>query len=227
MSIIKNQLKREYSQIPNETVIDLTISAGAFRVLVYLYSKPDNWNVYNKDICKQLDMSEQTLTKYWKQLLKSRWLRREKQLPTSENAGGYIYHIGTFSIPIQSMKKVESIEHSNTKPIKQEGNIVEKDKKLLKLKADTKEAIEYLNSKTGKKYKADTHGTVMIIQARMNQGYELNDIKKVIDNKCDEWLGTDMSKFLRPETLFNATKFEGYLFQEDAKPKKKGFNYGN
>jgi len=225
MSIIRNQLKREYSQIPNEIITDTTISAGAFRVLVYLFSKPDNWNIYNKDICKQLNITEQTLSKYWKQLLASQWLKRERNSPTHKEPGGYTYEIVSLPISVKSMVTVKSIEHSNTKPIKQEGSIVEKDKKLEQLKADVKEAIEYLNSKTGKKYKSNTHGTVMIIQARLNQGYELKDIKTVIDNKCLEWLGTDMSKFLRPETLFNATKFEGYLFQEAPKPKKKGFNY--
>ena len=32
----------------------------------------------------------------------------------------------------------------------------------------------------------------------------------MIDKKCNEWLGTDMEKYLRPETLFG-TKFESYL----------------
>ena len=32
----------------------------------------------------------------------------------------------------------------------------------------------------------------------------------MIDIKSSQWLDTDMSKFLRPETLFS-NKFEGYL----------------
>lgn len=38
----------------------------------------------------------------------------------------------------------------------------------------------------------------------------MEDFKKVIDWKVSEWTGTDMEKYLRPETLFG-TKFEGYL----------------
>lgn len=124
MNTLRNELKSKYSQIPNELITDLSLCHGSLRVLLYLFTKPDDWNVYNKDICKQLSISEQTLTKYWKELLASKWLRREKRPPTDNSlAGGYIYHIGTFSISIESTEKVKSIEHSNNKPInKQETN---------------------------------------------------------------------------------------------------------
>ena len=36
---------------------------------------------------------------------------------------------------------------------------------------------------------------------------------EAIDKKVAEWQGTDMSKFIRPQTLFG-TKFDGYLNQE-------------
>ena len=38
----------------------------------------------------------------------------------------------------------------------------------------------------------------------------LEDFKTVIDKKYDEWYGTNMQQYLRPETLFG-TKFESYL----------------
>ena len=38
----------------------------------------------------------------------------------------------------------------------------------------------------------------------------------VIDKKFEEWHGTDMEKFLRPETLFTG-KFESYLNQKIVK----------
>ena len=36
----------------------------------------------------------------------------------------------------------------------------------------------------------------------------------VIDTKAKEWMGTDMEKYLRPETLFGS-KFENYLNQQE------------
>lgn len=46
----------------------------------------------------------------------------------------------------------------------------------------------------------------------LSEGYTLDDFKKVVDLKFDEWKATDMSKYIRPETLFG-NKFDGYLNQ--------------
>lgn len=82
-----------------------------------------------------------------------------------------------------------------------------------------KEIIQHLNEKTKSHYRFTTKKTKSLIKARFNEGFKLNDFKKVIDIKVDEWLEDDkMNKFLRPETLFG-TKFESYLNQEY---KKKG-----
>jgi len=122
MNTLRNELKEKYSQIPNELITDLSLCHGSLRVLLYLFTKPDSWNVYNKDICKQLAISEQTLTKYWKKLLNSKWLKREQSRNDKGNlTGGYTYRIGNFTVSIQSTETVKSIEHSNNKPIKKKG----------------------------------------------------------------------------------------------------------
>jgi len=77
-----------------------------------------------------------------------------------------------------------------------------------------KEVIDYLNLKTNKKYKYNTSNTVKHIKARLNEGYILEDFKKVIDTKCLEWLNDKkMNQYLRPDTLFG-TKFESYFNQK-------------
>lgn len=83
------------------------------------------------------------------------------------------------------------------------------------LKKDSKNniytlVIDYLNKKTDKNFKATTKKTKSIINARLNEGFELEDFYKVIDIKSSQWLYSDMCKYLRPETLFS-NKFEGYL----------------
>ena len=74
------------------------------------------------------------------------------------------------------------------------------------------EIISYLNEKTGKNFKSGVPKNRDLIKARINEGYVLEDFKKVIDNKVAEWNNTEMSKYLRPETLFS-NKFDGYLNQ--------------
>ena len=80
------------------------------------------------------------------------------------------------------------------------------------LSAKIIDIVSYLNLKAGTKYKHSTQKTRRCIKARLNDGFSLEDFKTVINKKVDEWLNTDMSKYLRPETLFG-TKFESYLNQ--------------
>lgn len=74
--------------------------------------------------------------------------------------------------------------------------------------------VSYLNEKAGTNYRASSEATKKLIRARLAEGYTLEDFKTVIDTKCAEWLNTDYAKFLRPSTLFQNSKFEGYLNQK-------------
>ena len=82
--------------------------------------------------------------------------------------------------------------------------------------SEIKEIVQYLNDKCGTRYRYQTKGTREHINARLKEGYTVDDFKVVIDKKFEEWNGTDMEKFLRPETLF-AGKFESYLNQRIVK----------
>lgn len=73
--------------------------------------------------------------------------------------------------------------------------------------------IDYLNEKVGTRYSFKSAKTKRLMKARVNEGYTVDDFKKVIDVKVADWLENDMAKFLRPETLFS-NKFEGYLNQK-------------
>ena len=73
--------------------------------------------------------------------------------------------------------------------------------------------IDYLNQKTGRSFRYSQQSLKHII-ARLNDGYTLQDCKKVVDVKCHDWKrNIDMNKYLNPETLFG-NKFEKYLNQE-------------
>lgn len=87
---------------------------------------------------------------------------------------------------------------------------INNNKEKYKKESIVKSTIEYLNLKANTNYKSTTTKTIALINARVKEGFTLEDFKKVIDNKCKTWLKTDYEKYLRPETLFG-TKFEGYL----------------
>ncbi|UKL29984.1 hypothetical protein [Bacillus phage PK1] len=75
------------------------------------------------------------------------------------------------------------------------------------------EIVTYLNDTANTSYRSSSKKTQQLINARVNEGFSLEDFKAVIQKKTAEWLhDKEMSKYLRPETLFG-TKFEGYLNQ--------------
>jgi uncharacterized phage protein (TIGR02220 family) len=77
-------------------------------------------------------------------------------------------------------------------------------------KSDCLEILNYLNEKAGRKYQ-DVSANLNIIKARLKE-YTADQLKAVIDAKCIEWSADEkMVPYLRPETLFNATKCAGYV----------------
>ena len=84
------------------------------------------------------------------------------------------------------------------------------------------EIIDYLNFKLNSNYRYNSKGNNKFIIDRLKENYTVEDFKKVIDNKCLEWLKDEkMCKYLRPETLFG-NKFDAYLNAVSAEKKKFG-----
>lgn len=77
------------------------------------------------------------------------------------------------------------------------------------------EIVGVLNDVAGTSFKASSEATRRLVRARWAEGYRLADFERVARVKASQWLGTDMEKYLRPQTLFG-TKFEGYLNERTA-----------
>lgn len=83
------------------------------------------------------------------------------------------------------------------------------------------EIIDYLNQKTGKRFSPKSDVNKKIINGRVSEGRNVDDFKKVIDTKCEEWIGDEkMNQYLRPSTLFRPNNFENYLNQVTEIPKQ-------
>lgn len=101
----------------------------------------------------------------------------------------------------------------------------EKDKEEDKERIEIiKEIVEHLNLRIGSKYKHTTKVTKESINARLKEGFTLEDFKCVIDKQHEKWLGTEYEQYLRPQTLFG-TKFESYLNAPAKKQSSNGWNY--
>lgn len=76
--------------------------------------------------------------------------------------------------------------------------------------------IGYLNKKLDTHYRQSSAKAKRHIDARLKEGYTLDDFIRVIDNKISDWANDQrMAKYLRPETLFGS-KFDSYLNEKQA-----------
>ena len=93
-------------------------------------------------------------------------------------------------------------------PLKEDINTNKYDDKVI-------EIINYLNKRTNKKYTINIPDKIYIIN-RLKEGRSIEDFKKIIDIKCDKWIGkfnkegNPMEDYLTPKTLFGIN-FENYL----------------
>ena len=92
-----------------------------------------------------------------------------------------------------------------------------------KFMPQVREICAYLNERASTGYKPTSGKTKALIAARLRDGFIVEDFRYVIDVKCNEWIGTENEKYLRPETLFGP-KFEGYRNQKMISYEKSGNN---
>lgn len=98
--------------------------------------------------------------------------------------------------------------------------------KLNKSKEDIySPVISFLNKKLNTTYKSTSKKTKGLINARLKEGFTLQDFKTVIEIKTKQWLNDPaMAKYLRPETLFGI-KFESYLNETKQQGEKENDKY--
>lgn len=102
MGILRNELKSNFTQIPNQLLFDIRLSFGARILFCYLASKPDKWKILNQDIITNLQISSDSVAKYFKELLDAGWITREREIDTKgQYCGGYDYTI--YSNPKNSL----------------------------------------------------------------------------------------------------------------------------
>lgn len=108
-----------------------------------------------------------------------------------------IYHFGIQFLQ-QDFKIIEASGKAK--------NVIKKEHKGIAI-----EVIEYLNTRAETTFSNKLGSNIELINARLNEGYSISDLKLVIDKKVKDWKGTEFAKFLRPNTLFSKSKIENYL----------------
>lgn len=72
-----------------------------------------------------------------------------------------------------------------------------------------KQIIDVLNKHSNSKYRANSQSTIKFLNARL-KNYTKEEIIETTKFMCKKWKGS-MEEYLRPETLYNETKFQSYF----------------
>lgn len=77
-------------------------------------------------------------------------------------------------------------------------------------KNDEERALDYLNRVCGRHFSFTTPN-LKFPRARLKDGATLENLMLVVDHKNATWVKPEMRQYLRPQTLFQAEKWDGYL----------------
>ena len=205
----------------------LKLTERQLLIYFYLYKKCDFDSMEVKVTTSQIvtgvkiiDLTDRIVNAELKKMIEAGFLKLVKKgskgnfsiyqiIKTSELSVTNAYVIGNSkdsnsnALEDKEVTNAYVIGNSNTKNKEKENNIYS-------------EVIKYLNEKANTNYRPSTKNTQSFISARLKEGFTVEDFKKVIDVKVENWIGTDFEKYLRPATLFG-TKFENYLNEANKK----------
>lgn len=205
--------------VHKDFIHDNNISWKAKGVLLYLLSRPDDWQVYESELQKHAADGRDSLRTGIKELENVGYIQRSRIRDEKGHFKEYEYSV--YEQPIQVGKSHLGNTHlGNThlgEPDTTNNNSTNNDLTNNNSRVDFipyKEIIEILNNETGKRFSYKSKANQKLIKARINEGYTKEDFIKVIKTKTTEWKDLDnMKGYLQPSTLFG-NKFDKYLNQE-------------
>lgn len=212
-------------------VEDENISWKAKGIMSYLFSKPDDWQIYQTQLEKVSKDGKASVRSTINELIDNGYMTRQSRRKSNGDFDGYNYTLHEHPVN-DGVRKMEDAKMEDAKMViaksdTTNNNLTNNDLTNNDSRVDFipyKEIIDYLNSKTGKRFSHKSNANQKLIKARINEGYTKDDFFNVIDTKTNEWINVeDMKQYLQPTTLFG-NKFDKYLNQEIPKTTKESNN---
>ena len=207
--------------LDQQLIRDSRLSWKARGIFSYLWSQSDEWEFNEIEVARHAPDGRDSLRTGLKELEDAGYLDRKRLRDGKGRVGSskWVLH----EKPMLKNRTLEkSMQDNGTQRYHQE-KITSREDNIKRSNSQAepdsaaqlrKEIIGYLNEKLGTKYKPNASKNKTVINARLKEGYSLDDFKTVVDNKIADWGNSPkMSKFLRPETLF-WPKFDGYLSEK-------------
>lgn len=111
-------------------------------------------------------------------------------------------------------------KNPNKNPEEKREPVRDKPCRLDKHPEEIKAVIDYFNAQVGTRYTYRNKKINGLISARLEEGFTIDDFKRVIDVKVSDWSGTEWARFLKPTTLFAPSHFEDYLNEQPRKGRR-------
>lgn len=227
---ITNIGKHGFTMINNQVVTDPGLSWKAKGILLYMRSRPDNWQFYSTEVAKHATDGRASLMAGLRELQERGYLKRRQGKIKNGKFGDLEWTIADTPVflpqtdfpaaekpaaekPSTENQPLLSTDSTNTDSNKTDG----KDNSPVgtgqsQKRIDYAGLIKYLNDKSGKHFK-DTANNRKLIAARLHDGhFSEESVRKAIDHVVESWSGDPkMDQYVRPTTIFKQSKFEDYV----------------
>ncbi|AQS50534.1 hypothetical protein PAEH1_01390 [Paenalcaligenes hominis] len=227
---------KPYSTISNKAV-DAITNPDALAIWTFLQTKDNNWTVIGTWLQKRFGIGRDRYSRAMSHLEALGLIKYETNRckETGKLAGRRI--IVNFEPVITEMPENPQVGESTVRSTDKSENLQQPIKDFIPIKESTnnslsskpdnapgdekpdstvqvcKRVIDHLNLKTGSAFRhADSH--MRLIASRLKAGATEDELCRVIDRKCQEWLqNPDMRQYLRPATLFSPKNYDNYVGQ--------------
>lgn len=231
MAIVRVNKTSDYTVMSNTHLRERGMSLKAKGLLTIMLSLPDDWDYSVRGLVAICSEGEHSVETALLELKKFGYLQVVKLMPNETESGRYEYVYEVYETPRNEQQSLNDSEKQETQKQGVEnvplvwgdyrgvsnlsdntslGIQVNRESNTKNIYNTCASIVDYLNAKAGTSFHRNSKAAQKHIAARLNDGYVYEDFVKVVNRKCDEWLETELQKFLRPETLFGA-KFESYL----------------
>ena len=123
MNKLNNDIKKNFTIIPNDIIRNKNISDRARFIFCYMASMPDDWKFYQGAMAKELGYTKDTLRKYIEELLTTGYLHREQR----REEGKFDSYDYTLNFT-PSGKKADTVKSRNgEKPTREKSALTNKD----------------------------------------------------------------------------------------------------
>lgn len=240
---------KPYSTISNKAV-DAITNPDALAIWTFLQTKDNNWTVVGTWLQKRFGIGRDRYSRAMSHLEALGLIKYEANRckETGKLAGRRI--IVNFEPVITEMPENPQVGESTVRSTDKSENLQQPIKDFIPIKESTnnslsskpdnapedemldstaqvcKRVIDHLNLKTGSAFRhADSH--MRLIASRLKAGATEDELCRVIDRKCSEWLqNPEMRQYLRPSTLFSPKKYDNYVGQLTQPLPNKGASNG-